>query len=94
MEGLHNQYAGFELPAEVQASYRQGYNMFGAKGLAKMLFFANEVKLNNDVIDYYMGIKPPRRENESYEDYKNRNSFQKALYKYRKHIYDYTKYTK
>jgi hypothetical protein len=52
------------------------------------------VKLNNDMINYYAGIGPARRENESFEDYKNRTKFQKALFKYRAHIYDYSVYTK
>lgn len=94
MEGLHNQYAGFELPEEVKTMYKAGYQPFGPKNRAKMLFFANEVKLNNDMIDYYMGIKPPRRESETYEDYKNRSKFQNALLKYRAYIYDYSVYEK
>ena len=94
MEGLHNQYAGFELPEEVQQLYKVGHQPFGAKNKAKMLFFANEVKLNNDMIDYYSGIKPARRETESLEDYRNRTKFQKALFKYRAYIYDYSVYDK
>lgn len=94
MEGLHNQYAGFELPGEVKQMYRSGYQPFGSQNMAKMMFFANEVKLNNDMIDYYMGIKPSRRDGESPEEYKNRSRFQKALLKYRKHIYDYSVYEK
>ena len=94
MEGLHNQYAGFELPEEVKMMYKQGYQPFGPKNRAKMMFFANEVKLNNDMIDYYSGIKSQRRENEPYEDYKNRLKFQKALGKYRPYIYDYSVYEK
>ena len=94
MEGLHNQYAGFELPEEIKQMYKTGYQPFGSKNMAKMMFFANEVKLNNDVINYYAGIGPSRRENESFEDYKNRQKFQKALFKYRAHIYDYSVYEK
>jgi len=92
--GLHNQFAGFELPAEVKQMYKAGYQPFGSQNMAKMMFFANDVKLNNDVIDYYMGIAPSRREGESIEEYKNRGKFQKVLYKYRAHIYDYSVYTK
>lgn len=94
MEGLHNQYAGFELPAEIQQMYKAGYQPFGSKNKAKMLFFANEVKLNNEMISYYAGIKPQRREDEPMEDYKNRQKFQKALHKYRAYIFDYSVYEK
>jgi len=94
MEGLHNQYAGYELPEELNQMYKIGHQPFGSKNMAKMMFFANEVKLNNEMINYYSGIGPARRENESLEDYRNRTRFQKALFKYRAQIYDYSVYTK
>lgn len=91
MKELHNQFAGFELPAEVQEAYNMGLGekMFGPRNKAKMMIFAADNKIDNDLIDHYMRIKPERQLNESTEDYKNRSKFQKALLKYRSFLYDY-----
>ena len=60
----------------------------------KMMMFANEVKLNNDDIDYFMAQRPMRGEDETYEDFKSRSKFAKALLKYRAYLYDYSVYEK
>lgn len=62
---------------------------FGNYDLNKMARFGFLVTLNNLDIDYWMSIKPARIEEESYEDYKIRQKFQRALLKYRPFIYDY-----
>ncbi len=96
MKELHNQFAGFELPSEVEEAYNMGLGekMFGPKNRAKMMIFATDNKIDNEIIDQYMSIKPERQPTESVEDYKNRSKFQKALLKYRSFLYDYKVYEK
>jgi hypothetical protein len=96
MKELHNQFAGFELPDEVQEAYRMGLGekMFGSRNQAKMIIFATDNKINNEIIDYYVSIKPRRQLHESPEEFKNRSRFQKALNKYRSVLYDYSVYEK
>ena len=96
MKELHNQFAGFELPDEVQDAYRRGLGekMFGSRNQAKMMIFATDNKINNEIIDYYVGIKPERQPHESPEEFKNRSRFQKVLNKYRPILYDYSVYNK
>ena len=96
MKELHNQFAGFELPDEVQEAYRMGLGekMFGPKNKAKAIIFAADNKINNEIIDYYVNIKPRRQIHESPEEFKNRSRFQKVLNKYRSALYDYSVYEK
>ena len=81
---LAEQYAAFESPRIDGMS----------KGFVKAMSFALSVKLNNDNIDYYMAKRPMRSEDESPEYFKMRSKFSKALYKYRKFLYDYSVYEK
>lgn len=62
---------------------------YGSKGLSKMMTFAKNYTLTNEVIDNYMSMSPKRYDNESREDYKARLKFQKALLKYRPYIYKF-----
>ena len=94
MNGLHNQFAGFELPEEIKQRYRIGQQPFGSKNMAKLFLFFQENKIENanEIYDFYINIKPQRQEGEIYEEYKNRTSFQKILGKYKQYFYDYSFY--
>jgi hypothetical protein len=86
-QDLANSYNEFALSEELKRFYSNTLNM--PLNFAKMMIFANESKLNNESIDYWMFFKPQRHEDESFSDYKNRQKLQKALLKYRKYIYNY-----
>ncbi len=87
---LAKQFSEFKLPNDVKNAWKS----IGSFNFLKMMAFANEVKLTNDDIDYFMNMKPQRQEDESYEDMKMRGKFSKALLKYRPQIYDYSVYEK
>ena len=89
---LAQKFASFELSADIKQAYRAGIQLVGSLGFTKMMMFANENELNNDVIDYFMDCPPRRMEDESYDDMKARTKFANALYKYRKYLYDYSVY--
>ena len=89
---LAQQFAEYQLPAEIKQAYKAGVQLIGSLGFTKMMMFANQVQLTNDDIDYFMALKPQRQEDESYEDMKTRGKFSKALLKYRPHLYDYSAY--
>lgn len=76
---LANIYAGHTQDREGNTFTRMG----------KMLSFAMDNQINNQIIDEFMAIKPARQEHETREDYKNRLKFQKDLIKYRSLIYRY-----
>jgi hypothetical protein len=87
MNNLANEYAEYKPIAQIMDFVAMGLN----KNFAKMVSFCEEHKINNDIIDQVMAIKPARLEEESRDDYKNRQRFQKYLLKYRSYIYDYNK---
>jgi DNA-binding cell septation regulator SpoVG len=89
---LAQQFAEFQVPAEVKQAYRAGMQLIGSLGFTKMMMFANEVQLTNDDVDYFVSMPPRRMEDESYEDMKARTQFTKKLNKYRPHLYDYSVY--
>jgi len=91
---LAQQFAEFEIPADVKSAYKAGVQLIGSLGFTKMMMFANEVQLTNDDIDYFMNQKPQRNEDETSEQFKVRSKFSKALLKYRPHLYDYSVYNK
>ncbi len=88
---LAKQFSEFKLPDEVKVIIDR---MRSSVNFAKAMVFADEVKLNNDDIDYFMAMKPQRQEDESYEDMKLRGKFSKVLLKYRPYLYDYSVYEK
>lgn len=91
IDGMHNRFAGFKIPEEIIAvEMATGRPVFGSRGFTKMMMFANQEKIDNEIIDHYMSIKPERQENEDKAEYKNRTRFQKALLKYRPYIYQFT----
>jgi hypothetical protein len=94
MNGLHNQFAGFDLPEEMKQMYRLGHQPFGPKNIAKLAIFLQENKIENfnEVYDYYVSLKPQRLENESDAEFKNRSSFTKALQKNKQYFYNYSVY--
>ena len=94
MNGLHNQFAGFELPTEMKQMYKAGFQPFGPKNIAKLALFLQESKVEsfNEVYDYYIGIKPQRQEGESDAELKNRSVFTKALQKNKQYFYNYSVY--
>jgi hypothetical protein len=94
MNGLHNQFAGFELPEEMAMQYRAGFQPYGPKNIAKLALFLQESKITsfNEVYDHYIQIKPQRQEGESDAELKNRTKFTKTLEKNKKYFYDYSVY--
>jgi hypothetical protein len=91
---LAQKFADFKLPDEVIDAFKKGIPLVGSLNFTKMMLFANEVKLTNDDIDYYMDRKPRRDEDESYENMKLRTKLANALYKYRAYLYDYSVFEK
>jgi hypothetical protein len=91
---LAQQFAEFNLPAEIKQAWKAGMQLIGSLGFTKMMMFANEVQLTNDDIDYFVSCPPRRMEDESFEDMKLRTAFTKKLNKYRAHLYDYSVYNK
>jgi hypothetical protein len=87
---LAQKYAEFEVPAELKSAHKAGMQLVGSLAFTKMMLFANENKINNDDIDYYMAHRPIRSEDETPEQFRQRSKFAKALYKYRRYLYDYT----
>jgi hypothetical protein len=94
MNGLHNQFAGFELPKEMIMQYRAGFQPYGPKNIAKLALFLQESKIENfnEVYDHYIQIKSQRQEGESDAELKNRSKFTKTLAKNKKYFYDYSVY--
>ncbi len=89
---LAQQFAEFEIPAEIKSAYKAGVQLIGSLGFTKMMMFANQVQLTNDDIDYFVSCPPRRMEDESYDEMKVRSKFTKKLYKYRAHLYDYSEF--
>ena len=94
MNGLHNQFAGFELPEEMKQMYKAGFQPFGPKNIAKLALFLQESKVDsfNEVYDYYSSLKPQRLEGESDAELKNRSNFTKTIQKYKSYFYNYSVY--
>ena len=44
MNGLHNQFAGFDLPEEMKQMYRAGFQPFGPKNIAKFATKRNKLR--------------------------------------------------
>jgi hypothetical protein len=91
---LAQKFAEFNMPADVKSAYKAGMQLIGSLAFTKMVMFANEVKLTNDNIDFFMSMSPSRTEDETPEQFRQRSKFSKALYKYRKYLYDYSVYEK
>jgi hypothetical protein len=88
---LAKQFSEFKLPEEIKLAVMQ---VRGSFNFAKAMVFADQVKLTNDDIDYFMAMKPQRQEDELYDDMKLRGKFSKILLKYRPYLYDYSVYNK
>ena len=88
---LAKQFSEFKLPEEIKMAVMQ---MRGSFNFAKAMVFADQVKLTNDDIDYFMAMKPQRQEDESHDDMKLRSKLSKTLLKYRSYLYDYSVYNK
>ena len=88
---LAKQFSEFKLPEEIKMAVMQ---IRGSFNFAKAMVFADQIKLTNDDIDYFMAMKPQRQEDESREDMKLRGKFSKILLKYRPYLYDYSVYNK
>ena len=91
---LAEQFAEYQLPAEVKQAWKAGIQLVGSLGFTRMMMFANEVQLTNDDIDYFMNQRPQRNEDETPEQFRQRSKFSKVLLKYRPHLYDYSVYNK
>ena len=91
---LAEQFTNYQLSDEIKSAYRAGVQLIGSLKFTKMMMFANEVKLTNDDIDYFMSFRPTQHEDETPETFRQRSKFAKALLKYRPHLYDYSVYEK
>ena len=91
---LAQKYAAFDVPAELKSAHRAGMQLVGSLAFTKMMLFANEVKLTNNDVDYYMSLRPTRQEDETQDDFIARSKFSKALLIYRAQFYDYSVYEK
>jgi len=91
---LAQKFAEYEIPAEMKSAYKAGMQLFGSLAFTKMMMFANEVKLTNDDVDFFMSMSPSRTGDETPEQFKQRSKLSKALYKYRAQLYDYSVYEK
>jgi len=91
---LAEQFTDYKLKDEIMTAYKAGVQLVGSLKFTKMMMFANEVKLTNDDIDYFMSFKPTQHEDETPETFRQRSKFAKALIKYRPHLYDYSVYEK
>ena len=91
---LAKKFAEFDLPADVKSAYKAGMPLIGSLAFTKMMMFVNENNINNNDIDYFMALRPMRGEDETFEDFKSRSKFAKALLKYRAYLYDYSVYEK
>jgi hypothetical protein len=98
VNGLHNQYAGYELPSQILEAYKMGIGtrVYGPKEMAKLALFFQDNKISkfNEVYDFYVSLKPQRLENESDAELKNRSKFQKTIEKYKPYFYNYAVYAK
>jgi hypothetical protein len=91
---LAEQFTNYKLKDEIMSAYRAGIQLVGSLKFTKIMMFANEVKLTNDDIDYFMSFRVTRIEDETPEQFRQRSKFAKALLKYRPHLYDYSVYEK
>ena len=91
---LAQKWAEFEIPKDIKSAYKAGVQLAGSLGFTKMMMFAYENQITNADIDYYMAQRPMRGEDETFEDFKQRSRFANVLYKYKKHLYDYSVYEK
>lgn len=94
--GLHNMFAGFELPDDMKQLYKAGLGekLFGPKNKAKLALFLQENKEAGsftDIYNHYIKIKPQRQDGESDVELKSRSKFQKVLAKQKMYFYDYQK---
>jgi hypothetical protein len=91
---LAQKYAAFDVPAELKSAHKAGMQLVGSLAFTKMMLFANEVKLTNDDINFFMSMSPSRTGDETPEQFKQRSKLSKALLKYRAQLYDYSVYEK
>ena len=56
---------------------------YGSRLFTKMINFLEQAKMTREIWNYYTTMSPARLEDESFEDYKVRQKFQKSLIKYR-----------
>jgi len=91
---LAQKYAAFDVPAELKSAHKAGMQLVGSLAFTKMMLFANEVKLTNDDINFFMSMSPNRTGDETPEQFKQRSKLSKALLKYRAQLYDYSVYEK
>lgn len=89
MIDIANKYANYN-PEHIIDFIKMGFS----KNFIKLITFCNENNVNNDIIDQVMAIKPARLEDETRDDYKNRQRFQKYLLKYRYYVYNYDNFTR
>lgn len=89
MIDIANKYANYN-PEYIIDFIKMGFS----KNFIKLITFCKVNNVNNDIIDQVMAIKPARLEDETRDDYKNRQRFQKYLLKYRYYVYNYDNFTR
>jgi len=68
---------------KVVPSIKDGAFEFGSKNQTKMINFLDKYNLTSQEIIEYRNRGPAREENEDFEDYRIRRTFQQHLFKYR-----------
>ena len=91
---LAQDFAEFKIPEEIKQAKAAGVPLIGSLSFTKMIMFAKKMGLTNDHIDFFMGLKPYKMEDETKEQLKTRSVFSKQLLKYRAYLYDYSVFNK
>lgn len=89
---LVEEFAKFVLPKPIADQYKKGFQPFGSKSNAILMFFAAHVKLSNEDYHQYTRFGNKRDDSETYEYYKKRQKFQRFLEKKKPYFFDYTEY--
>jgi len=93
INGLHNQFASFEIPNEIKEMHKKGIRPFGSLNKVKFGLFMKD-QVFNDIYNSYLVFPPQKQKDEVHEEYKNRMKFQKVLHKYKPEFFDYSVYPK
>mgnify|MGYP006921359335 CR=1 FL=1 len=90
---LAKKFAEFKVPDEIVMLFKQGILRMPLNFI-KMMTFVDQFQVDNSDLDFYAKLPNRRMEGESKEELNMRSKLSKALYKYRRHIYDYSIFDK
>lgn len=85
---LINDYAEFELPAEIKKAFKhgQGHIFGGCLNRAKIRMFHIQNHINPEDISYLIGLSPKRTSEEEHQIYRNRRNLARILYRDRGYL--------